>query len=62
MRFETAAEFAAGLPELLRAPRPALAALAVADSADLKLTLPRRHPRQALRDLRARFREAGPNG
>ena len=48
-RFEHAAAFAQGLPELLAAPGPALATLAVADPPSMPITLPARHPRDASR-------------
>lgn len=51
-QFADAAQFAAGLPELLTAPGPIFATLAVADPPGMPLVLPVRHPREALRALR----------
>jgi sulfopyruvate decarboxylase subunit beta len=51
-RFADAAQFAAGLPEMLSAAGPVFATFAVADPPGMPLVLPARHPRDALRALR----------
>lgn len=55
-RFECAADFAAGWSGLVARPGPCFAALATQDPSGMRLQLPARHPRQALRDLRAVFK------
>jgi thiamine pyrophosphate-dependent acetolactate synthase large subunit-like protein len=59
-RFDDAAGFAAGLPELLAVAGPVLATLAVVDPPGMPLVLPARHPRQALRRLRGVLTPAQP--
>ncbi|MGE0605855.1 MAG: thiamine pyrophosphate-dependent enzyme [Pirellulales bacterium] len=53
MRFSNAQELADGWATFAGGPGPALAVLTTVDPPGTKIQLPARHPRQALRDLRA---------
>ena len=57
-RFASASAFGKGLSELLNASGPVFASLTVRETPSPALQLPAKHPRDALRDLRAALRAA----